>query len=181
MKFISPNIIMNNNIKKYIDTALSNRDITRMLGGKCNIVLYPDLHKYSDIDQLLYPYDACVILYCNKRNYGHWCCVFKIDDDDIEFFDPYGMFPDDEIKFIPAHFRNISNQNYTHLTALLLDSPYQVHYNNYKLQKYKNDVKTCGRHCVVRILNKHLTIDEYVQLFNGKDPDQIVTIYTMNL
>lgn len=172
---------MSSNIKKYIDTALSNKDISKMLDGKCNIIVYPALHKYKNLDEILVPYGSCVILYENKKQYGHWCCVNKLDQHNVEFFDSYGMMPDDEIKFIPEHFRKISNQDYTHLTALLLQSSYQIHYNDYKLQKHKNDVKTCGRWCVTRCLNKHLTTDEFGQLFEGKDGDRIVTIYTMNL
>lgn len=119
------------------------------------------------------------------NNYGHWCCVMK-HNDRIEFFDPYGdALPDDEFKYIPKQFQKVSKQNYPYLTNLLYKSGMPVEYNNYKYQKKGGNIKTCGRHCVFRILNKDLKLDQYNKLIKMlskkfKMPsDKIVTLFTI--
>jgi hypothetical protein len=76
--------ILNNNA----NIPLSGKDILNMLEGKTKILIYPNLHKYNNINELLHPYGSCVILYMTKRNYGHWTCLVD-HNDRIEFYDPY--------------------------------------------------------------------------------------------
>ena len=170
---------MNDILDEYKKKPLSNKNILKLLDGKTKIVLYPQLKKYKTLDQLLYPYDSCVLLYMTKENFGHWCCVIKIDDKTVEFFDPYGTFPDDQLKMIPEYFRKVSGQNYPHLTWLLYHSPYKLTYNHHKFQKNGADVQTCGRHCATRILLKEMPLKQYIELFKGANPDDIVTFLTM--
>lgn len=154
--------------------SLSNGDINKLLDGKCNIMSYDQLNNYNNIDSAMGKYGALVLLYQTKQNYGHWCCVFKRNNDTIEFFDPYGLFPDDELEFVPNNMRNVLGEDYPHLTWLLYNSGYKkIDYNSKQLQKFKEDVNTCGRHCVVRIMMRNLSIDEYIK-FLGKDPDKKV-------
>src|SRR5690606_21496962 len=112
------------------DIALSNHDITKLLDGQVNIILYPDLHKYTSIDQLLSPYDACILLYESKPNYGHWCALIK-HGDSIEFFNPYGGLPDASLKLINPEFRIESNQVLPYLKILMFKSPYELKYNEF--------------------------------------------------
>lgn len=154
--------------------SLSNGDINKLLDGKCNIMSYDQLSKYDNIDSAMGKYGALILLYQTKQNYGHWCCVFKRNNNTIEFFDPYGLFPDDELEFVPKNMRKVLNEDYPHLTWLLYNSGYKkIDYNSKQLQKFKGDVNTCGRHCAVRIMLRNLPIDEYIK-FLGKDPDKKV-------
>ncbi len=82
-------------LKAYEDIALSNTDITNLLNGKVNIVLYPDLYRYRSIDEVMGPFQACILLFEAKPSYGHWCAIFKTDLNTVEFFNPYGGYPDD--------------------------------------------------------------------------------------
>jgi hypothetical protein len=175
---------MNSIIKEYENIALSNFDILKLLNGKANIVLYPDLVKYSTIDEVLGQYGACVLLFMAKKNYGHWTAIFKRTDDSIEFFNPYGGFPDDSLKFIPCHFRKISNQLHPYLSLLMYNSPYNLSYNEFKFQEHKDNIRTCGRHCVVRLWNRNLDLYQYKKLLdqisddNNINYDEIVTLLT---
>lgn len=60
-----------------------------------------------------------------------------------------------------------------------------IEYNNYKYQKRGRDIKTCGRHCTFRLLNKDLKLDEYNELMKHlkqklrMDYDEIVTLFTI--
>lgn len=167
--------------------ALSNFDIDNKLDGKTKVLTYKVLHKINNIDELLEPYKNFVLLYMSKPNSGHWCCVLK-HKDRIEFFDPYGgkNIPDNELDNIDDNVKIITNQNYPYLSQLLYDSNKKIEFNNYNFQQYKKDINTCGRHCIVRIMFKHLLLDDYYkQMFEmsnyfGLNYDQLVTLLTKN-
>ena len=99
-----------------MDIALSDKDIMRLIKGKANLLTYTELQKYNNIDQVLGPYSALVLLYETSKNFGHWVCVFKVNENTIEHFDSYGLKPDDELKFIPEYFREVNYEEIPHLT-----------------------------------------------------------------
>lgn len=167
-----------NIINRYVDIALSDTEVLKLVGGKANIILYPELVNYKHIDEILEPYGSCFLLYETKPNFGHWCCLNKINNNTIEYFDPYGKFIDDSLYYIPMNFRKKSNQYYPHLTAMLYDSGYLIDYNEHKFQKLKNNIKSCGRWCSMRILLKKLPLEEFCDLFI-KNGDEKVTLLTM--
>lgn len=171
---------MDSIIKKLMKKSLSNDDISKLLDKKVKILTYPELANYKSIDELLHPYDKVVILYLTSENYGHWTCLFKIDDKNIEFFDPYAFKPDDELKMIPVHFRKSNGQYKSHLSHLLYKCNYIVNYNDFRIQKFVRDVNTCGRHCIVRLLFNKLMIDDYIKILKKSklSPDYIVTYLT---
>lgn len=172
-----------NDIKLKEDIALSNFDILKLLHNKVNIILYPDLHKYENIDQLLDPYDCCIILYESKPRYGHWIALIK-KNDSIEFFNPYGGLPDASLKLIDPEFRAQSNQLLPYLKRLMYKSPYELNYNEFQFQRKGFDIKTCGRHCTVRVMCKVINIYQYKDLLDKlcekyhTDYDGVVTILT---
>lgn len=164
--------------------ALSNRDITKLLNNKAKIILYPNLHKYQNIDQVLGPNEACVLLFEFKPEYGHWCCVWKQDKQTLSFFNPYGGWPDDSLLYIDGSFRDKTNQEYPYLSELMLKSPYKLTYNQFAFQKHNKDIRTCGRHCVVRLYCRNLTDEEYHEFITDNmkkyriTADQLVTMLT---
>jgi hypothetical protein len=172
-------------LKRLEDIALSNHDITRLLSGKVNIILYPDLHKYTSIDQLLQPYNCCILLYESKPNYGHWCALLK-KDDAIEFFNPYGGLPDASLHLINPEFRIETNQNIPYLKILMFKSPHELNYNEFQFQRKGKNIRTCGRHCVARSLCKNMNIYQYKDYLDklcryySTDYDGVVTILTSN-
>jgi len=176
---------MNKTIKYYEDVALSNSDVLNQLNGKVKIVLYPDLYKYHSIDEVLGPYGACVLLFEAKPKYGHWVCLFKQTQDEVCFFNPYGGYPDDSLHYISDEFKQKSHQNKPILSQLLLESPYNLSYNEFQFQKRAKDIKTCGRHCVVRLLGRNENLYEYKDTLDAlreqldMDYDGVVTYLTI--
>lgn len=175
-------------MNKYKDIALSNNDIEKklkMFNINCQIVPYNELYKYKSIDELLYPSDSVIILYMWKPFYGHWCCLTKRHNN-VEFFNSYGGYVDYPIlNNIDNKFRLESNQDYPYLTNLLLLSPYNLHYNEFQFQKKKSNIKTCGRHSLMRVLLKNFDIYEYKKILDIvkkkymlKDYDDVVTFLT---
>ena len=171
-------------IADYKNVALSDQDVLNLVDGKANIIVYPDLNQYSSLDQILEPYGACFLLYEVKKNYGHWCCLFKTLDEQgplIEFFDSYGGFPDSQREFIPYHFRMESGQAIPFLSYLMLESPYELSYNQYRFQKLKDNIKSCGRWCALRILLRNLPLERFKELFYNQYSDDLVTFLTTSL
>ena len=162
---------------------LSDIDIYNRLKGRTNIVLYRDLVRYNKIDDLLVD-NSAVILYERQPRNGHWVCIIRYHRNNkptIEFFDSYGIFPDEEKKFIGKLFLNKSGQQKNKIAQLLYEASYRyvIEYNDYRLQVRRGSIATCGRHVISRILLKDLNIDEYNQFmrsFFGYTPDDIATV-----
>ena|ERR1700722_16069459 len=178
-------IINKDLLKYYEDIALFNTDIMNKLNGMTNIVYYPDLHKYKSLDEVFGGQNNAVILYESKPQYGHWTAILKPNRDEVEFFNSYGTMPDEPLGHISKNFRRQTDQDFPYLSQLLIDSPYSLSYNEYKLQKKADDVSTCGRHVINRIRNRHLPLKKYIDLLKkqaieyGTDFDGVVTINTV--
>jgi len=171
-------------LKRYEDIALSDKDILKLLEHRAVIHLYPQLHYFSTIDQLLGHFGACILLFEAQKNYGHWCCVWKLNPSTVSFFNPYGGYPDDSLEYINDSYRKRSYQDNPLLSELLLASPYELTYNDVAYQKHSKNIRTCGRHCVVRLWNRNMTDEEYddyikhnCQLYKV-NPDELVTLLT---
>jgi hypothetical protein len=172
---------MQNIIDYYKNVALSDKQVLELVEGNANIVLYPELHRYSSLNQILDPYGACFLLYEAEPRSGHWCCLVRTHDELgplIEFMDPYGKFPDSQRHYIPENFRKISNQDCPHLTYLMLESPEEMSYNQYPFQKHGDQIRSCGRWCALRIMFKDLSLQQFKELFLGKYSDDVATFLT---
>jgi hypothetical protein len=170
-----------NILKHYEKKALNGREMLQLVKGCANLLTYPQLVEYDNIDDALGPNGAIILLYETRKHFGHWVCIFKRDDNTIEHFDSYGLKPDDELEKIPMNFRLINNSYYPHLTALLFKSGYDIEYNDYRLQRHIKDVNTCGRHVACRLNFRYMDIDDYFDMIKSTDlhPDMFVTLMTL--
>ena len=151
------------NIKKSEQYDLSDDDILRITDNKTKIFLYSDLENVNDINEILEPYGCCVILYQLEINVGHWVCLIKRNND-IEFFDPYGLEIDTELQYSKYNLRKHNGEVVPHLTALLEKSNYKIKSNKVQLQQFKEHVNTCGRYCALRIRFKDISISKFIDL-----------------
>lgn len=170
---------MDNIIKKLRKKPFSGDDILTVTDNKTKIITYPELYSFKNIDEVLKPFGSVVILYETKPSYGHWVCLLK-HGNKIEFFDPYGLFIDDQLDFINQNFRKQNKEDYPILSDMLFKSKYNIVYNKGKLQKYSDDISSCGRHVAFRIVMGDVPLNEYGKLLthNKYDPDMIVTYLT---
>ena len=123
----------------------------------------------KDISDL---FPKTLILY-ELASVGHFCCVFE-NEEGVNFFDPLGIFPDDEL-FDMSPNRHILGYNFRYLDELLARQPQKVIYNNYQLQQHHTS--TCGHWCTIRMIYGDLSNDEFVNCFkdlNGYDRDRLV-------
>jgi hypothetical protein len=163
-----------NKLKKFANVPLSDKDIMNAMDGKTRIVLYRDLKKYRSVEELLKPYGNCVILYETAPNTGHWVALLKIPPNktcpntNLEFFDSYGKSVDTQKEYISDSFLNTSGQERDTLSELLLKSNpnYLLSYNQHKYQRFAENIKTCGRWCLLRIICANLNLAEFNRLIN---------------
>lgn len=165
--------------EELLKKPLSNKDILGTVKHPTTFIIYPDLLKYSHIDQVFNGNRSILLLYMNTSKMGHWCCINKLKNNMIEFYDPYGYYVDIHLKKV------VKGQEYKYLSKLLLDSKYKLSYNEYSFQLRKSNINTCGRHCIVRINNIHLSLNNYKKIFDSFTglftPDEIVCILTYYL
>jgi len=139
-------------LEELVEEPMGDDDI-HLYFPNAKIMRYGDLQQYSSIDHLLpKEVDYCFILYEDSVNKGHWTCVSKYGST-VEFFDSYGGYPDSQLAWVDMARRLKLNQARPWLTHLFDLCPYNVIYNPFKYQTESEDISTCGRHCVWRIIN----------------------------
>lgn len=137
--------------------ALSDEDIRRLIPAE--IIMSTDLKHYETLPRGLLDGSGCVvILYETAPNFGHWVLLHRPAPahgvGNLEFFDSYGMKPDDELKHIPAQYRADSRQTKKEVVRLLLATPADIpiSYNEHTFQLPIDGVNTCGRWVIIRYL-----------------------------
>lgn len=168
-------------LDKYKDIALSDVDMINLMDGKARIVLYPDLSKFSSLEELLHPYGVTFILYLWHVNptFGHW--VVLIDGPEfIEYFDPYGLPPDAWLDELEEPFKTESGQGKPLLTKLLVDydGPKELTYNEFQFQALNKGTQDCGRWAALRGLLREISLKEFKKLFFGMYSDDLATFLT---
>ena len=163
--------------------SLGTDDILRIADNKTNIIAYEDLEQVSNLDEILEPYDSIVILYQTALNFGHWVCLLKTGEKTLEFYDSYGLKPDQELNMSNEfHLRTHNGVITPHLTALMKAGNWSYTYNKERLQKRLEDVNTCGRYSALRVRFRDITMKKFNKLLTGNKhyhPDMWVSVMTM--
>ena len=154
MSNIPEHYLSSNKVNKLVHKALSDEELKVILGKEVKIVMYPDLAKYSSIEQLLVsPNDYCIILIVESESKfnisGHWIALLRYDGL-FEYFDPYGNDVDvDLMTWMDRKTRARLHESTPYLTYLLKGRKYI--YNKVKYEVLKKGVNTCGSHSSYRI------------------------------
>ena len=170
-------------IDKLKSYSLSDGDIRKLLGSDISIMTYPELKHMKHIDECFDSKGRCIILYLTEsENSGHWTALIKRGSD-IEFFDPYGEKPDDELKWVSGGKREELGITQPYLTKLLRQSEVPVIYNKVPFQDENDSIETCGRHTASRLLFSHLSLPEYYDMIKKSklDADDFVAGLTFPL
>ena len=156
--------------------ALSPSDIFHIAGKTCNVLRYPELSKFNDINEIFeagsslygqilpqYPFDdnTCILLYMTRPNFGHWCTINRYPSGRLDFLDPYGDLVDDQLEYINKKFKKESHQDKAYLCKLLQKSE-NVHYNDKQIQKLDNETATCGRYAALFLKYNTLHVEQLV-------------------
>jgi hypothetical protein len=173
--------------EKELGKMLSDADIHRNLGeGK--VMKYSELAEYRDINDLLpNDKDFKIILTEQQTNSGHWCALLKYGKNGniLEWWDPYGVKPDGQFRYINTITKHLLGQGGNPLTKLLKETKrkdQKVYYNKRRFQIIDDRINTCGRWCVARVLAMLVgyELDDFINKVDekceetGKPPDILV-------
>ena len=162
---------------------LNENDIRRIADNKVIIIAYESLFNVNSLDELFTPFGAFILLYQTAEFFGHWVCLLKTGERDLEFYDPYGLNVDEELNINNAfHLRMHRGVITPHLTTLINIDGWRVRYNKERLQKVLRDVNTCGRYCALRVRFKMLSMKKFNRLLKDNkayNPDFWVTALTL--
>lgn len=178
-----------------IGKPLSSTEIESLIGPEnCRVLIYKDLQRMGpqQFYNLMRSKRALVCLYPGESDQkGHWCLVFMYPNSKtIEFFDPLGkmgkqeLYADQELKW-----NTIGQQKRPILKEWLKLFEGNLEFNPHQIQKRRDEVNTCGRHCVVRYLfgREGMPIEDYYKFLmqvkkeTGMDPDQFVSRITNSI
>lgn len=168
--------------KSDMSYCLSNEDIFKILGKEIQFVRYNELENLN-LNKI--KSGGALILFEGPAG-NHWVCILKNKKGGkkrIEYFNSYGVIPDDEKKDLPEKFLEASNQSQNLLSRLLLDADkrgYEIHYNEKPMQNINVDENnTCGRHCAIRIMLSNYPLEDYQKFmleYGKTNPDEKVLL-----
>ena len=146
-----------NRIQQTMRQDMSDVDIRLYLSEP--IMKYSEFSKVQDIGEILKKSgDYRIVLLEEKKNDGHFCCIFRYKlpnkKPTIVWWDSYGDGIDKELKFIPEWLRRQLGENTPFLSKLLKDwvaKGGRVEWNHHRYQKLWTKSACCGRFCVVRL------------------------------
>lgn len=166
-------------LSKLEEYALSGEDLVRLVGN-IEVLMYPDLDEYRDLDDLFKKRDQVVVLFLTEsKDFGHWLAMLLHRHKNvIEVFDSYGMTVDSHRTWLsPSKLKSL-DQVAPQMKDLINKSKYHAVYNDKCLQA--DGKNTCGRHVASRILHKDMLLPAYIQMIenSGVDPDEFVTLLT---
>lgn len=159
--------------------AFSSQDIINVCGVR-NILEYGQLRAINSLNELLGRERAAVILFETREHFGHWVCIHQTGNKTAEFFDPYGLEMDEELKFVPENMRYVLGEATPHLSHIVKKSGWDVVSNKTQLQRFKEHVNTCGRWVSARLRLRKMPLRVFVRVFTSgqPSPDEMVTSYT---
>ena len=153
--------------KKELAKMFSEADFKRYFDMEGKILTYEDLEKYNSIEELLPDEkDFKIILTETKPNSGHWCGLAR-KNNNIMWFDSYGLAPDAELKYIPKFMNRLLHQNVPQIHRLLKTckkAGFTNEFNHYKFQAEGEHICTCGRWTIFFILMTNLNYSMVEQM-----------------
>lgn len=129
-----------------------------------NLLTYDQIEYIDDLSDFLLKNPRNILFYRTEDLIGHWCALF-LQNEDIYFFDSYGLFVDDILEKIPNKINKKANQDVFYLSRLLLheiNEGKNVYWNNIKLQG-KHPISTCGLWTAFVLgFSPHIKIDNLI-------------------
>ncbi len=178
-----------NTINKTVSQSISETDIMNYFGYnvKNDIITYSQLDEYKSIEELLPESKSWKIILIEEKEYfGHWVLILRYNNT-IEFFNSYGTSPSYELDLIPDKQNEILGQDEKYLNKLLNIAlgKFKIIYNKKRFQRLENNINTCGRWVILRIImleNFNMDLNKFIIFMdNLKKPyklnyDQLVSM-----
>jgi hypothetical protein len=173
---------IDNIVKNSESYSLSDKELINLTDGQCKVITYQDLEKFNNIDEVLEPFGATVILYQQKEKIGHYTVLIKHSNSLLEIFDSLGLGLDKELEFSEYNKKRHGGRAIPHLSILIENSKYKIEANLIQLQKDGKDINTCGKYCAIRIKFREKSLKDFVKMFKSSkimDSDMWVSALTL--
>lgn len=160
---------------------LSNTDINEILEPDTKVFAYPEFASMNTIEEAFDELGRCIFLFLTEsENMGHWVCMFLRKDGSIEYWDSYGEKPEAQRAWVSKEKLKELGESEPYLWDLLKKSGRKVYYNTHAYQSDKNDVNTCGRWVVARLICKDASNLQFYNIVkkSGYKPDDWVALFT---
>ncbi|CAM9564902.1 unnamed protein product [Ectocarpus fasciculatus] len=162
-----------------IKNPISDKQMERFWPAtRGRILEYQELSRYTDIEQILPSNKSFVIILIEyKQNEGHWISVARYGKT-IEFFNSYGKKHSKYDFMESKQLNRYLGQASMHLRYLLekeaKEAKFDIVYNTQKFQRESDDVNTCGRHVLMRLITlveMDMDLSEYIQFMRQAKRD----------
>ena len=160
--------------------ALSIPQLQELVGPqnskKCRWILYDQLREFSDWQELMNLGAVVILLQIQGRNsspVGHFILLLD-HGSHIEHFDSYGFNMDEELSI--THEQPYLTQLFKFCRKKIVD-------NTLRLQQMKEDINTCGRWVVARLLLRELELPDFTGIIKYfiRPADDLVAAMTILL
>jgi len=145
--------------------------------GKPNIVTMASISKMTSLEQVFKKSDHVVLFVSvNGPSDGHWQTMYKNINDELIFFDSYGMQPCALIKNLAKAGHQTYGQN-LNLLSLIAKSQYypsKCAYNSVKYQSDNASSETCGRYVILNLLLLKI-YNSNKQIYNSTEFGKVMT------
>jgi hypothetical protein len=178
-------------INKRVKKPIGESEIYDYFGYGFNIqedvITYSELDKFNDIEEVLEANKQWkIILIEESKFFGHWVVILRYGKT-IEYFNSYGDKPSYELDLLSDKKNRELGQDEKYLNKLLLlaKNKYKVIYNSKRFQKLANQINTCGRWCIFRVimmdkynmsLSQFIKYMEELKKYYNMTYDQIVSL-----
>jgi hypothetical protein len=172
-----------NNLSESLSSDTMRNLLKRLYFSEIPVVTYSDIFNENSAKQFNYirsylnaiPQKAAIFLYRQTENYGHWCCIFEHPGSgELYIFDSYGKERPDEYITGTKNKKGPFNSEALGQSAPYLlecinnsDYPYVI-WNDYPLQYSSPEVQTCGKWCIIRLINRFATEKEFYKMYTNK-------------
>lgn len=159
---------------------LSDQDLHTLLPG-VPITQYNELEGKA-FGELVDARGRGIIFFVQKEEprviEGHWLALLR-QDDGVLLFDSYGGTKDPwylASRWVSKRALEDLDQDAPVLADIVRASGLRPLYNPVRLQRMKEGISTCGRHCVVRLWHQDLQGEEYAHWLKAEDDDPDYTV-----
>ena len=175
-------------LKRKAKVYISEDDIEFFLGREARekVIKYSDLEEYKTIEELLPEnIDYVIILIESSYNSGHWVLLLR-NYSTIEYFNSYGSPISFEIDLNSERLNDSLDQNVKYLNILLTKAlkRFKIVYNRKDFQKMDDNIATCGKWIILRVilfLKNRMNIHQFINFVDKATkkfklpPDLLIT------
>ena len=165
-----------------MNKLLTQNDIYRVAHSYYPLLTHRSLSRLQSITQL-FKFGAVLLLYETRDRIGHWTCViFHRKRKTIEFFDSYGLRPNEQKEYMPKSMWQSAYLSKLLFRFKIRHPDWTIEYNELPLQSWDSRIATCGRWVGVRLYYRETPLTRFQNFFSShRNKDLLITRISQKL